>query len=528
MIIKYLILISTIFLVACANIKPPTGGEKDLDPPVMIRTIPEHNSTDFQGEEITLFFNEQIESKNLISELIISPDDNITYKEVPKKKAVTLRFKDTLRSNTTYNFNFGNSIVDITERNPSLNARLAFSTGADIDTAFIKGVAIDMFNQKPVKDVVAVLHKNNDTIDVQKHKPSYVARADENGEFILENLPQDSFQLYVIQDLNGNLLYNFNDEKIARYSTLVYPSYEDTAKQLFLAPQDTRDLTLISVRHHYNYSTVVFNKGILNYELEHDSLFTYLSDKYKQLNIYHPFSINDSILIEINVSDSGVYSLDTSIYILKNLESDTVDPELSLSVSPESGEVINMPDSIELSFSQTIDFFRYDSMLVIQNKDTFRLASPTLKKKSSKSLLFENTFNKSRKVKLTLYSGYIIGEFGDTIKSVNIEYKIPAEEEYGQVEGRVESSKGKDLILQLINTNGKVVKQQFLNPGPFIFHFVDPGTYRLRLIDDSNNNRQWDPGNHYLHIQPEQVVIFPEDILIKANWIVQDKIVTLN
>ncbi|MEQ9148140.1 MAG: Ig-like domain-containing protein, partial [Cytophagales bacterium] len=123
---------SVFFTLSCANIKPPTGGEKDLDPPILLKSIPEHNSTNFEGDEITLFFDEQIETKGLINELIITPDDNIQIKETPKKKSLTIRLKDTLRQNTTYNLNFGNSIVDITERNPSQNAVIAFSTGPDI------------------------------------------------------------------------------------------------------------------------------------------------------------------------------------------------------------------------------------------------------------------------------------------------------------------------------------------------------------------------------------------------------------
>lgn len=528
MYIKYLTLVVVLFITSCANIKPPTGGEKDLDPPEMIRTDPPQNSINFSSDEITLYFNEQVETKGLNNELIITPDDNIQFKEIPRKKSITIRFKDTLRSNTTYNLNFGNSVVDITERNPSLNAKLAFSTGPDIDTAFIKGNAIDMFYQEPLEKVIAILHPLTDSLDPQRQKPSYLARADEEGNFQLSNLPVDTFVLYAIQDLNGNLTYNSNEEKIARYPDLIIPSYTDTSYQLFLSPQDTRPLSLLSVRHHFNYSSFIFNKGIYEYQIENDTFLSYTSDKNKHINIYHPFSINDSISINLNISDSSNYNLDTLLFIKKDFESDTLDPELSISIYPETGDLIKIPDTVEVSFNQDLEKIFLDSILYVRNgSDTLIEVLDNFIIKNTKTIKFENRFNKRlQRIKMVFIHPLITSEYNDTLKSLSIEYSIPPEEKFGQIEGEIQSVY-ENLILQLINSKGKKVLEQILSPGPFTFYHIEPGTYKLRLIHDENNNGKWDAGDHFKNIQPEKVLIYDEDILIKANWIVQDKILEL-
>ncbi len=525
--IKCLYLLLVIFTLSCANIKPPTGGEKDLDPPILLRSIPEHNSTNFKGDEITLFFNEQIETKGLINELIITPDDNIQIKESPRKKSLTIRLKDTLRQNTTYNLNFGNSIVDITERNPSQNAVIAFSTGPDIDTAFIKGIALDMFTQEPLKDVIAVLQPLNDTIDIQKHRPAYLSRVDEEGNFTINNLPQKYFRLYAIKDDNGNLIYNIGNEKIAMYSDSILPSYLDTAYQLFLSAQDTRPFRLLSARHHYNYSTFSFNKGVYDYQLGVDSMFSYLSSKTKSLNIFHPFQIDDSLAISIKVTDSSTYTIDSTLYLKKDFLSDTLKPEFSIGIEPKNGDVEIIPDTIRLSFNLRLNAFQLDSTLIVtEQKDSVLISSLDYGKLNDLSFFIVNPKPKSKNIEIRILQSDIRSLYNDTIRNIKLFYNIPREEKFGQIDGEVRSDYN-HLILHVTDLKGNTKRELFLEPGPFSIRYLNPGTYKLRLIHDENNNGVWDKGDHYENIQPEKVVIFKEDILIKANWIVQDKILTI-
>jgi hypothetical protein len=43
------------------------------------------------------------------------------------------------------------------------------------------------------------------------------------------------------------------------------------------------------------------------------------------------------------------------------------------------------------------------------------------------------------------------------------------------------------------------------------------------LIEDANNNGEWDTGNYLQHIQPENVLYYKENISVRANWDVDVK-----
>jgi ABC-type Zn uptake system ZnuABC Zn-binding protein ZnuA len=51
-IIKILMLsaMSTLLFKGCASMAPPTGGEKDEEPPILITTIPAQKSTNYNGK----------------------------------------------------------------------------------------------------------------------------------------------------------------------------------------------------------------------------------------------------------------------------------------------------------------------------------------------------------------------------------------------------------------------------------------------------------------------------------------------
>ena len=117
--IIFLLLLSFSF-VDCAKRGNPDGGPRDSIPPVIVRSVPENYTTNFKGKEIRIYFDEYIKLKNIQQQLIISPplDNQPTIYPFNTSKYVRVVFNDTLKENTTYSINFGNSIVDNNEENP--------------------------------------------------------------------------------------------------------------------------------------------------------------------------------------------------------------------------------------------------------------------------------------------------------------------------------------------------------------------------------------------------------------------------
>ena len=55
----FIVFISVIFI-NCANRGTPQGGDKDITPPKILKSIPENYSTNFNGKEIRVYFDEYI------------------------------------------------------------------------------------------------------------------------------------------------------------------------------------------------------------------------------------------------------------------------------------------------------------------------------------------------------------------------------------------------------------------------------------------------------------------------------------
>ena len=119
-IFKFLCFLFVVIMASCAKRGSITGGTKDTIAPVLKASFPKNLSTNFNGKEIKLVFDEYVKLKNINKQLIISPPMKYQPEILPQtaSKIITIKIKDTLQPNTTYSFNFGQSVEDNNEGNP--------------------------------------------------------------------------------------------------------------------------------------------------------------------------------------------------------------------------------------------------------------------------------------------------------------------------------------------------------------------------------------------------------------------------
>ena len=86
--------------ISCANPIPPTGGPKDLDPPLLLSTNPENKTLNFNQSSIALEFDEYIKEENLLTQLMITPSIEGTYKYQLTRNRITLNFEEPFDSAT--------------------------------------------------------------------------------------------------------------------------------------------------------------------------------------------------------------------------------------------------------------------------------------------------------------------------------------------------------------------------------------------------------------------------------------------
>ncbi|MGI8892225.1 MAG: Ig-like domain-containing protein, partial [Bacteroidia bacterium] len=221
----YLILISVLFhIYGCANIVTPTGGEKDLIPPEILQEFPPNKSINFSSKEIRINFDEYILLRDPLQQIITSPPLTPAPEYQIKKRSLIIKLPDTLRPNTTYTMNFGNSIVDNTEGNPLAGYQYVFSTGNFIDSLFISGKVTSAFTNDPVKDVTVMLYDQMDDSLPYKNRPSYFARSNESGTYRISNISANEFKLFTLKDENSNYLFDQPTELIGFETNPVNPA----------------------------------------------------------------------------------------------------------------------------------------------------------------------------------------------------------------------------------------------------------------------------------------------------------------
>jgi uncharacterized protein (DUF2141 family) len=119
---------------------------------------------------------------------------------------------------------------------------------------------------------------------------------------------------------------------------------------------------------------------------------------------------------------------------------------------------------------------------------------------------------------LLLNSGAFRDIYGLASDSTAYRFTVATEEDYGSLKVLFAGYDG-DMIIQLISGKDRVAREmKARSPGEASFPFLDKGTYRLKAIYDLDSNGVWTTGNYDLARQPEPVSYYPTELEVKINW----------
>ena len=219
------------FFSRCANIMTPDGGPRDTIPPVIVRLQPDNFTTNFTGKKIYIEFNEYVQIKDQNKEMYTSP----AMKKMPlvstKGKGIVITIRDTLKENTTYAIDFGSAIRDNNEGNPLNAMRYVFSTGDKIDSMMCSGYTADSYKADSVSKsfiwfFIADSLPNTPDYDstIFNRKPDAIARAQNNGIFIAQNLKPVNYRIYAVADKNDNKMYEPGSDLVGILDTVYNPA----------------------------------------------------------------------------------------------------------------------------------------------------------------------------------------------------------------------------------------------------------------------------------------------------------------
>ena len=120
---------------------------------------------------------------------------------------------------------------------------------------------------------------------------------------------------------------------------------------------------------------------------------------------------------------------------------------------------------------------------------------------------------------LDIDSAAFVSIYGLNTNAIKQNIKVKSLDDFGTLTVTASGS-GADtaLVVQLLDSQEKVVKQQRAVKGSAFFQYIIPGKYYLRAFVDANGNGRWDTGDYDADRQAEAVYYSPEEIECKAKW----------
>ncbi|MEM7484543.1 MAG: Ig-like domain-containing protein [Bacteroidota bacterium] len=517
----------------CARRGNPTGGPEDKTPPELLRTEPDNFSTNFKAAKIRLYFDEFIKLEDVQNQLIVSPPLKYPAEVRPQggpSKYIEVTLKDTLKENTTYTINFGQSIVDNNEGNPNSFLTYVFSTGSYIDSLTLSGAVKDAFNRK-AEEFISVMLYELDTAytdsTIYKNPPNYITNTlDSLPFFELKNLKEGKYMLVGIKDINKNNTFDQRQDKIGFLKdTITIPT-----DSIYL-------LTLFQEQPDYSVS-------FPSYAAKNHILFGYQGD-YRDIEIEPLTQLPDSvktIILKDREKDTLDYwltptDIDSIVFTVSNEKMEAIDTFTvktrklgldSLKLSPNVTGKFNFEDTYSLLAntpvtkidSSKIDFYISDSI-----SEPYAYAVDSV----SNKIDFNFDIEPNENYRFTFLPGAVTDFFGIENDSLELRFSTGSFADYGNLRVNLSGAVRYPLILQLTDEQGEIVREtKATEPKVFEFNNLDPGKYAIRVILDDNGNGVWDTGSYLNKIQPEKVSYYPDIIDVRANWELEQTFIILD
>ena len=512
-----------LIIVGCAKRGSITGGLKDTIAPVLKVSFPENFNKNFKGNEIKLVFDENIKLKNLNKQLIISPPMKYEPSILPTtpSKTITIKIKDTLQPNTTYSFNFGQSIADNNEGNPLNQFKYVFSTGDYIDSLSLGGTVKSAYDKEVESFVSVMLYDVNDTFKdsvVYNENPRYVTNTlDSLKTFRFENLKAGKYLLVAMKDYNSNNKYNPKTDKIG-FSKAFITIPNDTLYELELFKETLPFKTFKPTQASGNrlflgYEGVVNSaaarpKLILKNNTEVlSNIITKLPKKDSLQVWYKPIKV-DSLNLAVakdkyeanftfKIKDQKKDTLSISALQIGNLKSrERFTLESSTPLIRIENSKINLINNAKTAVPFTTEYDEFNQKLYFD-----------FKKEPSENYTFE------------ILPGALTDFFEKSNDTLTYKLNTRNNSDYGNLTVVLENVKQFPVIVELTNLKGDVLATEYSEKNTTLeFNLIEPALYTLRAIYDTNKNKEWDSGNFLEKRQAEEVIYFSKEIDVRANW----------
>lgn len=570
----YQIFLFTILIFAagsCANrAAGPTGGPKDSIPPVVVRSSPINGAVNFKKKDIQVYFNENITLDKVSENVVVSPPQKTQPIVRANAKVLSVSLQDELQDSTTYSILFGNTIVDLNERNPLENYVFSFATGDEIDSLQIAGRLLNAENLDPMSGVFVGIHDNLNDTAILGDQFKRIAKTDSEGKFTIQNIKNGQYKLYALSDLNRDFKYQ-PGESVAFYDSIITP--EVRLEQRI----DTIWSDSVTVDTIHMFSQTVFTPDDILIKLfketkkrqylvkseRTDSKYfqLFFNDKQDSLPQITPlnFDVDTRFLVQKSgqldsltywIPDAAVYNQDTLTLTVEYLKTDslfnyvsTVDTlnlfqrkprQTSRGKSEEEVVEEQKPLNFKNNLSSSFDFYRDIVFSFEEPLDSFCVGKIHLfhkvdtitepveftclyKDSIGRILGLSHAWKPEESYELNIDSAAFVSIYGRVSNQLKSSFKIKSLEDYSTLKITLQNY-DPNAYIQVIDSKEQVIQSKRAEQQGAVFQYLRPGEYFLRMFIDANQNDKWDTGDLERRIQPEEVIYFSKKLSLRANW----------
>ena len=523
----YFILI-VFFTASCARVGSPVGGSKDTIAPKFLGSNIDSLRVNVPRNvhQLRLDFDEYIKLKDINKNLIISPPIKQITEILPSNlatKFVLIKWKDTLQENTTYSFNFGNSIQDNTEGNPLPYFNYAFSTGDKIDNLYISGVVKDPFASKKSntngkdKNIVVGLFQVKDSMNYRQ-KPYYITKADPDGYFELNYLSPGKYKIVAFNDENSNSVFDNGKEKVAfqkeeidlksNVSGLKFNIY-DSKKPLKYAEWKAEPGGILLLFEGNPEEVKVEPKGeiIKNYKVVHqpksDSVNVYFDAKKENIGITN--SKNLKFYYQIGAKKDSI-----SLFY-------KYDPKVLMELSNQKGNLLPPKKDFEIYSNLPVENILPEKFSLVSDsiKQDF---NAEISKTNPHEILIKSNYLEGKKYQLTVLKESVTSYFESIAKSYQWNFVGDKAENYGTFTLNLINKPMHPCWIEIVDENEKVAYSKKSTEDTIKFSEMKPGAYTVRILVDNNENGVWDTADFSSQTYAEDVFMFNKKLAIKPFW----------
>lgn len=515
------------FAISCARVGSPVGGAKDTIAPKFLDSNIDSTRINVPQDihQLRLDFDEYVTLKDINKNLIISPPINQISKILPSNlstKFVLIQWKDTLQANTTYSFNFGNSIRDNNEGNPLPYFNFAFSTSDKIDDLYISGDVKDAFASKKSadnkeKNIVVGLFQVKDSMNYRQ-KPYYISKVDPDGYFELNYLSPGKYKIVAFEDENGNSVFDNGTEKVGfqkdeidlkqSISGLKLNIYPSKPAQKYLEWKPTTGGILLTFEGNPEDVKVVSKDELLkNYKVVHQP-------KSDTVNIYF-----DAQRENIGLKNSQNLKFEYEIPTKKDSISlfYKYDPKDLMEISNREGNILPPKSDFKIYCNIPVETILPEKFSMISDsiKQDF---TAEISKVNSHEILIKSNFQEGKKYQLTVPKESVASYFESIAKSYQFNFEIDKTENYGSFTLNLTNKPEYPFWIQILDNNEKIAYSKKSTEAENKFTELKPGTYTVRILVDNNENGVWDTADFISQTYAEDIFTYNKKLVVKPFW----------